>query len=133
MARERRKSDMPPAELPMTPMIDVVFQLLIYFIVTLKPIDVLANLEVMKPESDKSIQQNMVQLVQINVLANAYGLNDNELSYEQLETYMVRISDDKEQTIMIKCSRDAPHERLIKVLDLCARLQLKNLTLVSTN
>ena len=36
MARQRRKTEMPPADLPMTPMIDVVFQLIIFFIVTLK-------------------------------------------------------------------------------------------------
>jgi len=35
MARTNRKRDMPGSELPMTPMIDVVFQLLIYFIVTI--------------------------------------------------------------------------------------------------
>ena len=38
----------------MTPMIDVVFQLLIYFIVTIKPIDVVTNLDVFRPAPDKS-------------------------------------------------------------------------------
>ena len=35
MARKRKGIDAPEGELEMTPMIDVVFQLLIYFIVTI--------------------------------------------------------------------------------------------------
>ena len=130
MAHERRKAGMPSTDLPMTPMIDVVFQLLIFFIVTLKPIDGLANLEVVKPQARGG---DTVPLVQIQVLAHAYGLNDNEMSYEQVERYMTQMADDKEQTILIRCSRDAAHGRLIKVLDLCARLKLNNLALVGTN
>ena len=36
----------------MTPMIDVVFQLLIYFVVTIKPVDVSAHLDVFRPAAD---------------------------------------------------------------------------------
>ena len=49
MARKRKGMDAPEGELEMTPMIDVVFQLLIYFIVTIKPVDVVTNLDVFRP------------------------------------------------------------------------------------
>ena len=53
MARARKRPEGAQAELEMTPMIDVVFQLLIYFIVTTKPIDVITNLDVFRPAPDK--------------------------------------------------------------------------------
>ena len=40
------------AKLEMTPMIDVVFQLLIFFIVTLKQEDILSHLDVSRPAPD---------------------------------------------------------------------------------
>ena len=57
MAENEESSEMPPAELPMTPMIDVVFQLLIYFIVTIQPVDVLANLDVFRPSPEAKQEQ----------------------------------------------------------------------------
>ena len=58
MARARKRPDSPAAELEMTPMIDVVFQLLIYFIVTIKPIDVVTNLDVFRPAPDKNAKKD---------------------------------------------------------------------------
>ena len=52
MARARKRPEGAQAELEMTPMIDVVFQLLIYFIVTTKPVDVITNLDVFRPAPD---------------------------------------------------------------------------------
>jgi len=53
MAKKRKgrnKGD--AAKLEMTPMIDVVFQLLIFFIVTLKQEDILSHLDVSRPAPD---------------------------------------------------------------------------------
>jgi len=48
--RERAKGE--AVKLEMTPMIDVVFQLLIFFIVTLKQEDILSHLDVSRPAPD---------------------------------------------------------------------------------
>jgi biopolymer transport protein ExbD len=37
----------------------------------------------------------------------------------------------KTQTILIKCAPDSPHERLIQLLDLCAKNKLENLSVLS--
>ena len=58
MARKRKRPEPPPPELSMTPMVDVVFQLLIYFIVTIKPIDVITNLDVFRPAPDPKAKQD---------------------------------------------------------------------------
>lgn len=135
MGRKRRKSDMPPADLPMTPMIDVVFQLLIFFIVTIKPIDVFANLDVNRPSPD-SRQEKMEtpKLIRIEVHEEGFKVNDRVLSREKLEEFLKSAGDlDPTQTILIMCSGFAHHEQLVDVLDTCAKYKLSNLSVVSTN
>ena len=54
MAKKSRRKPGDNVALEMTPMIDVVFQLLIFFIVTLKQEDIMANLEALRPAPDSS-------------------------------------------------------------------------------
>ena len=54
MAKKSRRKPGGNVALEMTPMIDVVFQLLIFFIVTLKQEDIMANLEALRPAPDSS-------------------------------------------------------------------------------
>ena len=136
MARKRRKHDAPPAELPMTPMIDVVFQLLIYFIVTIKPIDVLAHLDVSRPSPEAQKQQLDVpkNLIRIGVFYDGFAMNDKPVPESALDDLIGKLADlDRKQTILIMCSGAAPHEMLIKVLNLCGKHQLANLSVISTN
>lgn len=136
MARKRRKMDTPPADLPMTPMIDVVFQLLIFFIVTLKPIDVLAHLDVSRPSPEKQKTQLDVpkNLIRIGVFYDGFAMNDKPVRESDLDGLIEKLAAlDRKQTILIMCSGAAPHEMLIKVLNMCAKHQLANLSVISTN
>ncbi len=136
MARKRRKSKTPPAELPMTPMIDVVFQLLVYFIVTIKPMDVFAHLDVSRPspEAKQEKLQTPPKLIRINIFPDGYTINDRPVDVAGLDKLLGELAAlDKTQTILIMCSGGSHHERLIKVLDLSAKAELKNLSVISTN
>ncbi|MDZ4198666.1 MAG: biopolymer transporter ExbD [Kiritimatiellia bacterium] len=135
MARSRRKSDPPSADLPMTPMIDVVFQLLIYFIVTIKPIDVFAHLDVSRPSPDPTQRKEQPPpVIRLQIYPDAYTINDRPVPDSELDRVLKRLAElDKKQTILISVSALSPHEMLIRVLDLCARNELANLSVVSTN
>ncbi len=136
MARNRKKQDMPAAELPMTPMIDVVFQLLIYFIVTIKPIDVMAHLDVSRPSPEAKVNQLDVpkNLIRIGVFYDGFAINDRPVPEADMDDLMRKLAElDRKQTILILCSGAAPHEMLIKVLNLCGKHQLANLSVISTN
>lgn len=136
MARKRKKHDAPAAELPMTPMIDVVFQLLIYFIVTIKPIDVMAHLDVSRPSPEAQQQKLDVpkNLIRIGVFYDGFSMNDKPVPESALDDLIGKLADlDRKQTILIMCSGAAPHEMLIKVLNLCGKHQLANLSVISTN
>ena len=136
MARKRKLVEAPPADLPMTPMIDVVFQLLIYFLVTIKPVDVFAKLDVFRPSPEAAKPQSeMPKVLQLTVQPGGnYELNGMPLNRKGLDTNLGMIASiDKTQTLLIKCSHMSQHQDLIEALNLCAKYQLNNLSVVSMN
>lgn len=136
MARKRKGMDAPEGELEMTPMIDVVFQLLIYFIVTIKPVDVVTNLDVFRPAPDKNAPKDAPppQLLRLGIYQDGYTLNDNPVSLERLDERLAKMASiDASQTIMITVSANSEHGRLVKALDLCAKNGLKSLSVVSAS
>ena len=135
MARKRRKSEAPAPELPMTPMNDVVFQLLIYFLVTIQPRDVLAHLDVFRPSPDQrqQEQQEKPKMIRILVFPDGYTINDRPVDVSELDRLLTRLAGiDRNQTILITCTAASQHERLVRVRDLCAKNRLVNLSVVST-
>ncbi len=136
MARERKRPEMASGQLEMTPMIDVVFQLLIYFIVTIKPIDVVTNLDVFRPAPDKNAKKDEPppQLIRVGVYQDGYTINENPVSLDGLDTAFARMAAiDAGQTIMITVSAVSEHGMLVRALDLCAKNGLKSLSVVSAS
>ncbi len=120
----------------MTPMIDIVFQLLIYFIVTIKPIDVFAHLDVMRPSPEKRQDKMEIppNLLRIGVYEKSFSLNDRIMQAEDLDKALTSLaSNDTSMTVMILCSSYSRHAQLVKALDLCAKAGLTNLAVISTN
>ena len=136
LRRKLKLSDDDVAEIPMTPMIDIVFQLLIYFLVTIKPIDVMAHLDVYRPSPESQKQQSEVppNLIKITIFDKGFMINDRLVSLQGLASLLDKLADlDPNQTILIMCTAMSPHEHLVEVLDLCARAGLNNLSVISTN
>jgi biopolymer transport protein ExbD len=136
MARQRRGIQAENGELNMTAMIDVVFQLLIFFIVTTKPEDVITNLDVFRPspEQQKKEQLEVPNLVKIQIFPDGFMINDKRVPLPDLESLVAKLASySKEQTILIMCSSLSRHGDLVRVLDLCTKNGLKNLSVISTN
>ena len=135
--RQRKRADTGlVGEIPMTPMIDIVFQLLVYFLVTLKPQDVIAHLDVFRPSPEATREETRTppKMIRIVVFPDGYTINDRTVSLEELGRLLMKLAAlDREQTIMIACTSMSRHENLIEVLDLCARAGLVNLSVISTN
>jgi biopolymer transport protein ExbD len=135
--KRKRMGQEKPAEIPMTPMIDVVFQLLVYFIFTLKVEDVTANLDVLRPRPD-AVQDERPPprgLIRIEIYANeGYRLQERPVTLQMLGSRMERLAEqDREATVLITVSQHSTHEQLIAVLDQCTRVQLTRLAVVSGN
>lgn len=138
MARARKKPDAPQAVLDMTSMIDVVFQLLIYFVVTIQPMDVLTNLDVFRPAPDPNAKPdpNPQPRVTVGVYKDGYtfgiGESMNMVTLEMLDSQLARLArNNAGQTIMFTVSAHSQHGQLVQALDICAKNGLRSLSIVS--
>ena len=136
MAHSRKKFDAPEAVLEMTPMIDVVFQLLIYFVVTVKPVDVVTNLDVFRPAPNPNAapDEKPPQMIRVGVYKDGYTLNDTVVSLDVLDRKLAQLAAiDAGQTIMFTVSNFSEHGKLVQALDLCSKNGLKSLSIVSAS
>ena len=113
---------------PMTPMIDVVFQLLIYFIFTFQPIDVLAEIPVLSP---RGVGGSSAERVAIYVNETEFRMNEVVVSPEKLDDLLANIADLAPNTqITLICQAHAQHEQVVRVLDLCHKHQLMEIAML---
>ena len=133
MGRERKRNLGEKAELNMTPMIDVVFQLLIFFIVTLKQEDILARLEVNRPAPEQRIPpKEDIELLTVQVYNKGFVLQGKKVTLEELGRQMAKVASlNKNVSVIIKCTADSPHAFLMQALDMCAQSNLNNLNVFS--
>ena len=122
----RKQQDNPA--LDMTPMIDVVFELIIFFVVTIKQEDIFSKLNVNRPapSSSKSENQNDTTItIQIGKGRNADGViafNGVEVKRAQLDGYLRDVAKTSKSTpIIVRCTEDSPHKALVDALDICYR------------
>jgi len=136
MARKKRRQHLTAGELNLTAMIDVAFQLLSFFIITIHPQDVLTNLDVFRPsqESESVPSPAMPNMIRIMIFSNALTLNENPMTFRNMDAVMTQLaSHDTTQTILIMCRAESKHKDLVAVLNMCAKLKLTNLSVISSN
>ena len=134
MARKRKRQELRAGELNLTAMIDIAFQLLSFFIITVHPVDVLTNLDVFRPSAEKSANQSKVppKMIKITIFPEGFSINDRQVDLGDLDRLLGKLAAlDKTQTILIMCTSLSPHGKLVDVLDLCAKSGLVNLSVVS--
>lgn len=116
--------------LDLTPVIDVVFILLIFFIVTSvfkkEELALILNL----PSSNAKEMQIEKEQVFIELSQNKLAIKGIEVSFDSLEDNLKAI-DDKEKPVIIRIDKKVQYERVIKVLDLLQKYDLTNLALVT--
>ena len=115
--------------LEMTAMIDVVFLLLIFFVVVFRPVDLLATLDVDRSSGGPSGEK---PILEITVEKDGCRVNGNPVGLAELDAGLRRLGSlSAAQRIMVSCAPASPHEGLIRVLDLCARYNITDIALVS--
>ncbi len=131
MARKRKAAG--KMEVPMASMIDVVFLLLIYFIVTQKDEISEAHLAVNLPSPDRATQTEVKpRLLELEVQPGRVLLQGVPKTLPQIrETLAYLAKLDAEQTVMVKTSVMARTEELVAVLDLCKGVGLSKLNVVT--
>lgn len=134
LKRKTRRKKAEDPKLEMTPMIDVVFQLLIFFIVTLKQEDILSHLDINRPAPDPNAkkEEQPEDLLNILVYKDGFVLNGKNVSYKTLDATLLKLAKfSRNISVIIRCTGDSPHQYLMELLDVCAKARLKNLNVFS--
>ncbi len=117
-------------EVNLTPLIDVVFLLLIFFVLT-TTFQKEAQLLVDLPGSSSGESQTLQQQVEI-VVDQEGGImlqgSDHEDWYSQLKE---RLQHDPALKLVVRADRLAPHGSVVIVMDAARMLQLDNLSIVT--
>ena len=126
-----RSSEEPKVE--MTPMIDVVFQLLIFFVVTLKQEDILAKLMASRPAPDPNAKPDQQpELIDITVHKHGFIFKQRAVTLEGLDRQIERYSRmSKNATVIIRCTSDSKQRYLVQAMDICSKYKMKNLSIFS--
>ena len=124
---KRKMSD--EVKLQMTPMIDVVFQLLIFFVVVLKPVDILSRLDAIRPMpgGEARVEPIAITVTAEGLVFRSLAVNEQGLD-ERLAT---QVKYDKNVTVIIKCTADSPHSLLVRALDICRRNGITSIAVFS--
>ena len=133
-----RKPQENPA-LDMTPMIDVVFELIIFFVVTIKQEDLFSSLNANRPApstgSSSSSESDTTVTIAIGRGQNANGVlvyNNREISRTELDTNLRDVARTSTKTpIIVRCSNDSPHKALVDVLDICYKHKLFSVSILT--
>ena len=125
----RKPQDNP--QLDMTPMIDVVFELIIFFVVTIKSEDMFSRLNANRPAPSNGASSNesdTTVTIQIGRGRDANGAivyNGREVKRKELDANLHEVSRTSKKTpIIVRAASDSPHKALVDVLDICYRNEL---------
>ena len=124
--RQRRES----IAMDLTPLIDIVFLLLIFFLVTssFKKEQLALLVKLPKAEqgagSDKKVEQLTIELSD-----NELAVNGKRTTLEQLPESFKTVK--KEALVNLRIDGDVKYQRLVKVLDLLQLNKLENISLIT--
>lgn len=114
----------------LTPLIDVVFLLLIFFLVSsvFKKEDVALLLNL--PASKYAEEKVNTKDVNIYLTTKKVAYEKEELSYESLDYELSKI-ENKKRLINFRIDKEVKYQRIVKYMDLLKKHELSNLVLVN--
>jgi biopolymer transport protein ExbD len=127
MARKSRRESL---SFELTPLIDVVFLLLIFFMVSsvFKKEELALLLKLPKSEQGQG-KQKVIKQVTIELSGEDVALNGKKLSILELAEKLSSI--DKKSIINLRAGGEVKYQRLVRVLDLLQKNQLENVSLIT--
>lgn len=126
-------------EVNLTPLIDVVFLLLIFFMVT-TTFDRHARLKVSLPESSaKTTQQKEEPLILSIDAKGNYFLNDRQIVNQQLDTLKQALQkvigeknqDYKDVALVLRADANTPHQSVVRAMDAASQLGMTRLSIAT--
>jgi len=115
--------------LDMTPLVDVVFLLLIFFLVTsvFKKDELALMLNLPSSKEGSKVIDKKELIVELS--KDEIAINKDILTFKEVDTKLATVKD-KERPIVVRIDKDVKYERIIKLFDLLEKYGLHNLQLV---
>lgn len=119
----------------LTPLIDVVFLLLIFFMVS-TTFDRHAKLKVELPEASAKTEQQLEDPVVISIDAKGnYFIDDRQVVNTQLETLKIAlqktVADKKDVSLVLRADAKTPHQSVVRAMDAASQLGLTRLSIAT--
>lgn len=127
MKKRSRETAMPD----ITPLIDVVFLLLIFFMVsTVFKKDELALLLNLPTVTEGESSSQAKEAIVLELSANELAYNGKKVPIEEIGKSFQTVSD-KKTPIELRVDKDVKYERVVKILDELKKQKLNNLSLIT--
>jgi len=122
-------------DLNLTPLIDVVFLLLIFFMVS-TTFDKQSKLKIQLPEASASASKQSADSVVLGIDAKGrYFINDRQLVNTQLKTLklalMKTVGENKKVPLILRADANTPHQFVVRAMDAAAQLGLTRLSIAT--
>lgn len=129
MLRTKRDNDI---ELNITPLIDVVFLLLIFFMVS-TTFQRESEITIELPESSGEVAENQKKVIEISIdNQGRYFVNQRRIKDTDIKTLKQAITltrgDAKEPKLIISADKMTPHQSVVRAMDAARQLGLVHLT-----
>lgn len=124
-------------DINLTPLIDVVFLLLIFFMVS-TTFDRHAKLKVSLPESSAKASQQQVEPLVLSIDAKGnYFLNERQLVNKQIDTLKQAIRKTvgegkiAETALVLRADANTPHQSVVRAMDAASQLGMTKLSIAT--
>jgi biopolymer transport protein ExbD len=119
----------------LAPMVDIMFLLLIFFMVSSIYYQLERNLEVQVPEAESGVEsgrQSGEVIINIDKSGNYY-INNIKMSVEGVEDILRDVADKHSQTqpIIIRCDRESAHKHFVRVFDIVQKLGIADVRIAT--
>ena len=128
MARKARRETLTPE---LTPLIDVVFLLLIFFLVSsvFKKEELSLLMTLPKSEQGKGDNKNVQKSITIEMTGSDLAFEGEKLNIEELSSKLSTVN--AKTLINLRADGDVKYQRLVKVLDALKKNKLENVSLIT--
>jgi biopolymer transport protein ExbD len=120
--------------LQMTPLIDVVFLLLVFFLVATTFYEAEKDITIELAEATEgTTREKQLQTVVVNVRSSGIiVINERIHSIDEADAFLSEALDlNEELAVVVRCDRVAAHKHFVRVLNLCEKLGVRNVSVAT--
>ncbi len=129
-----QRTTRPSQEFHLAPMVDILFILLIFFIVTTSYQAMEKELSIALPQSDNAVEIDQAgRDVIVNITdRGTYIINRKEYSLDELRELLVRTKKMLgTTTILLRADKESLYQDIVDVMDLCSELKITRLSFIT--